>query len=122
MNVERKNLEQKEVIKIIENFPINPRYSEVIITLNTIETENELELSNSILDENQYVIAIGPMVKDLVPGEKVIINIEGMSVMTDIETEQGYSKIPQIKIDPLTVDGNVFTYLDDRKIKAKYNK
>lgn len=120
MNVERKNLGKKDVEKIVKTFPLQPRHNDVIITLNTIKTEGELELSDSILDETQYVIAVGPMVRDLEPGQKVNINIEGMSVMTEIETEGGYRKVPQIKIDPLVIDNNMFSYVDDRKIKSIY--
>jgi hypothetical protein len=119
---EKTNLSQKEVQKIAKSFPLKPRFNSVYITLNKVVSDDTLELEDNIMDEVQYIVAKGDRVTDLEVGDKVIVNLAQMTRMAEISTEQGYQKVPQIQIDPVQVDGQIYAFLDDRYIKAIDNR
>jgi len=99
-------------------FPIEPLFNKVIITLNNLEEDGELVLSNNVLSDIQYIIAKGPAVNQVNIGDKVIIDIEKLMVPVKIESTDAYSVQKQVKIDPIEVNGIVYAIVEDRVIKA----
>ena len=117
--MERKNINEIEVQEIIKDFQLEPRHGLVIITLNSEQADGGLILSDNVMSEVQYVIAVGSHVHDLKPGQKVVVDLEKLSVRTSsqYDTTQTTS---QIKIDPVFVNGQMFGYIDNRSIKSIY--
>jgi hypothetical protein len=66
-------------------------------------------------------MAVGPHVKDLVPGQKVALDIEKMLVYEQSETNS-HEKISRIKIKPIEVDGVVYALINDTVIDALDNR
>lgn len=118
------NVSKEEVLEIIKNFPIEPMFNKVIVTLNK---EEDIELSfkaETALDEVQYVIA--GQIKygnvEINPGDKVILDLKSMQKPVRVETTNAYETVYQIEVDPLFVDGKLFGVINDRSIKAKDNR
>lgn len=118
---ERENLNQEEVNSIITNFPLQPLFNSVYITVNKLEQDGNLVLSDNILSDVQYVIASGEhsVVK---PGQKILIDIEKMMVPVKQESTNSYETVMQVKVDLVEVDNKVFALINDRVIKAIDNR
>lgn len=113
MEEEIKNITQEEVLEVIKNFPIEPRERRVIISVNvdTYEDENDINLSDTSFSEIQYIIAVGDYVKDLDPGQKVILDVRKMM-----------DREGKIEIDPIEVNGRMYATIYDGSIKHKDNR
>ena len=118
------NFTQDTVLDIITDFPIDPLRNKVVITLNKELIEGTLDLSNGTMSEVQYVVAGEVNYRDKVvkPGQKVLLDIRGMMKVVRREVNNQYQEVEQIELDPLEVDGQVFAIIDDRFIKAVYNR
>ena len=103
-------------------FPVKPRFNKVIITLNKLEADGELVLSDNTLSEVQTVMAKGGSVLELEVNDTVIIDIEKMMVPVRSEDNNAYETQMQIKVDPIEVDGVIYAIIDDRLIKAVDNR
>jgi len=105
----------------IKEFPYEPIFNKVVITLNKEESIG-LDISENSLDESQYIIAgtvtYGDVV--IVPGDKVLLNLEALQVDVRTETNNAYETTKQVKIDPIFVDGRMYAIINDRVIRAKY--
>ena len=99
-------------------FPVKPRFNKVIITLNKLEADGDLVLSDNTLSEVQTVMAKGGSVLELEVGDIAIIDIEKMMVPVKSEDKNAYEMQMQIKVDPIEVDGIMYAIIDDRLIKA----
>jgi hypothetical protein len=120
---ERVNLTQDDVLEKIGSFAVKPLFNKAIVTLNSLEPDGNLVLSDNTLSDVQYVMAVGDTIfKQVVPGQKVIIDIEKMMVPVKQETTDQYQSVMQIKVDPIEVDGIVYAIIDDRMIKAIDNR
>ena len=97
---EIKNLNQEKVNKLVKTFPLQPLFNGVYITVNKMETDGNLVLSDNILSDEQYVIASGEhsVVKS---GQKILIDIEKMMVPVKTETSNAYETVMQVKVDLL---------------------
>jgi len=115
------NLTQDDVLGLITDFPVQPRHSKVIITINTEDVDGELVLESNSFSEVQYVMASGPHCLDLKPGQKVILDIEKMLVYEQSETNS-YEKISRIKIKPVEVDGKMYALVNDTVIDSIDNR
>lgn len=118
---ERVNLNQDDVLDLIGKFPLEPLFNGVYITVNKLEADGNLILSDNVLSDIQYVIAAGEhsVVK---PGQKVLIDIEKMMVPVKQESNNVYETVMQVKVDLVEVNGNIFALVNDRVIKAKDNR
>lgn len=117
---ELENLSYEEVLEVIKNFPLVPEGNRIVVTLNREVNEDELILDNNTLDEEQYVIAVGPMAeRNLQPGDRIILDLEKMVERVPLAHDQTQMS-SQIKIDPIEIDGKHFTFTSDRCYKAKY--
>jgi hypothetical protein len=117
---EIKHMTQEDVNAIVKNFPLQPTFNRVLITLNTDVEEDGLIISTAGLSETQYVVAKGPNCQFLA-GSKVLIDLDKLSVKRPSDTDQA-QMTTQIKIDPVQVDGVTYTFIEDRYIKAVDNR
>ena len=118
---ERRNLNQDDVLELIGKFPLEPLFNGVYITVNKLEQDGNLVLSDNILSDVQYVVAAGPH-SVVEAGQKVLIDIEKMMVPVKQESTNSYETVMQVKVDLVEVNGNVFALVTDRVIKAKDNR
>lgn len=111
-------MNKEKVQELIKDFPLQPMFGKVIITLNNLEADGKLVLSDNVLSDIQYVIAKGNSVREIELGQKVIIDIEKMMVPVKSESNNSYEMQMQVKIDPIQVDDNTFAIIEDRYIKC----
>jgi len=118
------NLTKENVMEAIKDFPLDPLFNKVIITLNNLEVDGNIVLSENVLSDVQYLVAgeITYRDKKIVPGDKVLIDIEKMMVSVGQESNNQFETQKQIKVDPVSVNGEVFAIIEDRFIKAKDNR
>lgn len=111
---------EEENAKCIEpKFKVQPSFNKVIVTLDLDKDQNQEDgvvLDETGLSETQTVMASGPhsLFKE---GQRVILDLEKMSVSRPSKTDQ-YKMNTSIKIDPITVDGVTYAFIEDRCIKA----
>ena len=105
----------------IKAFPFEPMFNKIIITLNTEEVDNNLVLSDNTMSETQIVMAKGSSVHNLEVGDKVLLDLDKMSVK-EVNPDNAYETISRIKIDPIMVDGVMYAIIEDRTVKDKYKK
>ena len=117
----RVNLNQDDVLDLIGKFPLEPLFNGVYMTVNKLEEDGGLVLSENILSDVQYVVAAGPH-SVVEAGQKVLIDIEKMMVPVKQESTNSYETVMKVKVDLVEVDGNVFALVNDRVIKAKDNR
>ncbi len=115
-----KNLDMDDVLDVMKDFPWEPSFNKVIITINMISEDGELQLSNTMIDEEQYVIAAGPFSKEhYPPGSKILLDLKRMAVR-DIDPNDQTQYISRIEVEPIEVNGIKYAIIEDRVIKAKY--
>ena len=117
-----RRISKEEALKLAENFPIKPRFNKIIVTLNNVEQDSKLQLSETTLSETQYIVAVGPMVNELEVGDRVLIDVEKMMVPVRKDTGDEINTVMQVKVDPIQVGQNTFAFLEDRLIKAIDNR
>ena len=117
-------LSKEDILNVINDFPIEPLFNKVIITLNNLEEDGELILSENVLSDKQYIVAGSFTFKDVTvsPGDEVLIDIEKMMSPVKTENTNAYEVKMQIKIDPIEVGDNTYAIIDDRLIKGKFKK
>ena len=118
--IEQSNFTQEEVLEIAKDFNIEPMFNKVIITLNKLEEDGNLVLSENMLSEEQYIVSKGDTVRGLEIGQKVIIDIERMMITVKSESVNAYEDVKQIKIEPILYNNTMFAIIEDRLLKAKY--
>lgn len=117
---ELKNYSKEEVAEIIKTMPLEPMFNKVFTTMNTVEPDGELVLSNDMLAEEQYVVAVGAMAaRSVEVGQMVVLDLEKMTVRAPLDYDQTQVD-RQIKIDPIFIEGKQFAIVNDNCIKAKY--
>lgn len=117
---ELRNYSKEEVLELIKTMPIEPMFNKVIITINRVEADGELVLTNDMLAEEQFVLAVGPMAaRSVSPGDRVILDLEKMTVRAPLDYDQTQVST-QIKIDPIYVGETQFAIVNDNCFKAKY--
>ncbi len=117
---EIKHMTQEDVNEVIEGFPLIPTFNKILITLNTDTEEDGLIISNTGLSETQYIVAKGTGCNFPV-GQKVIVDLEKLAVRKPSDTDQSQVTV-QLKVDPIEVDGVMYTLIEDRYIKALDNR
>ena len=108
-----------EVMEIAMTFPEQPTTSKLIITLNTEEEDGKFVLSNNVLSEVQYVIAVGPYVKEINTGDKIRIDIEKMMVH-EPNPNNTHETISTVKLSPINYNGITFALINDNLIKTVF--
>lgn len=119
---ELKNLDQDDVLDIFPTFPLKPRFNGVYITTNNLEEDGNIVLSDNILSDVQYVIAVGPIVTDIQPGQKVILDMEKMMKTVGHEGVNAYELLKEVNLDLVDINGVRFALVNDRVIKTIDNR
>lgn len=119
---EQRFLTQDDVLDLIgtdtQSFPYEPMFNKVIVTLNREIPDGNLILSDNMMSEEQFVVAVGPTAQ-VKAGQRVLLDLEKMMVSVKSADNDVYEVIKQIKIDPIEVDNTVFAIIEDRYIKCK---
>jgi len=104
----------EDIKEIASNFPYAPLFNRVYITLNKMDEDGDLVLSDNVLDDRQYIVAGGFEWKGVTiePGDLVLIDIEKLMVPVRQESTNAYETVMQVKIDPVEVDGQMFALVD----------
>ena len=113
------NLTWEEVVQIINEFPLEPMFNKVIVTLNKGVIEGTLDLSSNTVAEEQYIIAKGPNVHNLELGQKVLLDLDKL-MEKRTNPNNVYEEVGMLKFDPIMVDDIIYAILEDRFIKAKF--
>ncbi len=116
--IETLNVESGDVLEISNSFIYDVPNTKVVITLNTENVDGQLILSDNTMSEHQFVIAKGPMVNFVLPGDEILLDLDKMMVK-ELNPENSHETISKIKIDPLMFEGRMYGIIDDRLIKAK---
>lgn len=117
------NIKKEEVLELIKDFPLEPLFNKVIITLNTVEFDEGVELSHTVLSDVQYVLSKGGSVPSALKlGDKVIIDIEKLMVTVNDNNSNVEETSKRVKIDPVEVNGVQYAIIEDRVIKAIDNR
>ena len=117
---ERVNYTEKEVKDIIKSFPLVPTGDKLFITLNTEDVDGKLVLSDNVIAEDQYIIAVGDMAsRQFEEGEKVVIDIKRMTVKEYADHDQT-QVVTRVEVDTIEVEGKMFGVIFSKFVKAKY--
>jgi hypothetical protein len=117
--VERKDLSFEEVKNIINEFPLELFGNRVLITVNSEQT-GELTLTDNVLSEEQYVVAVGPMAERFVQaGDRVILDLDKLMSKKPVAHDQ-YQMEEVLDLKPFVVGENTFAMINDNQIKARY--
>jgi hypothetical protein len=119
---EQKNLTQDDVLDLMGKFPLEPMFNKVCITLNTLEADGNLILSDNMISDCQFIVAKGPMVNGVEIGQKVLIDIEKLMKPKGYEANNQYEEVREVQLDLIEVNGQRFAFVEDRVIKAKDNR
>lgn len=109
------NMTHDDVLDVITGFPVKPLGRRLLITLNMEETGSDLLLTDNAFAESQYVVAVGPNVRDFEAGAKIILDLEAM-----MEYERGPNdeRIGRIKVKPVTVNDKVYGMISESVVEA----
>ena len=115
---------------------IRPRYTTVITTADRYiedSTNNGIILDSNAtkgrIKWNQTVIAVGPMVRDLQPGDKVMLNPEAFAVRKyskgSVQNDMDNNPVTSYQVPVVTVEdeeGNPIEqlYIDENSIQYAY--
>lgn len=92
-----------------------PRGSRVITTMFNKPIDYDVVLEDDILDDEQFVVAVGPFVNDLEPGMKVRLDLDRLSVTLRDNNGEQYSKL---QVDPIMVGETICGLISESIIKT----
>jgi hypothetical protein len=119
MEVVKEKVGTKKTVTKNVSFPVVPLFNKLIITLDKLEVDGEVVLSDNILSENQRVMAIGShTAAGIQVGANVIVDIEKLMVPVQRNTTDSYETYKEIRLDLIEVDGIPYAIIEDRCIKA----
>lgn len=119
---EVENVLAEDVQELVKSFPLVPTRNRLVITVNTIsEDEDGLMLSQTQMDEEQYVIAAGSHVHEIMAGDKILLDMNKIMQYRP-NPENANEKIGYVEIDPIHVNDRVYAMINDTAIKAFYKK
>ena len=94
-------------------------FNKVVITLNTENTLDSLNLSDNAMSQFQYIIAKGPHCRDIEVGDKVRLDLDKM-LKKSTNPNNSHEDITTIQLDPIEFDGKIFAIIEDRLIKTRF--
>lgn len=110
----------EKVNELIELFPTRLRRGWVAITTNTTEFEDEDNLRTGLeLLPTQYVIAVGDLVKDFKPGDKVEINVDALFTQKRYSNNSDES-FAELNVKIKEVDNVELAIVDERIVEQIY--
>lgn len=114
------NLTQDDVLDLITEFPLQPMFRNLIITINNHEPDGNLILSNNSFSESQYVVAAGSH-SDIKPGQKVLLDVEKMMIYRE-HPENSHEKVAAVKLKTVEVDNMTFAIIPENYIDCLDNR
>lgn len=117
--MEQKNLTKEEVLKLMEDFPIQLRRGLIAITLNSTTFDETSLTEERSLNENQYILSVGDLVKDLKPGDLVGLNLSALTKVRRLMNNSDET-ISEIDIKTFDINGTVVGIVDERVIEYIY--
>lgn len=103
--------------EVIEKFNWKCRFTDVCISMNMVESEDELDLKQIEISNEQYVVSVGPHVTDIIVGDVVYVDLEKLSTQT--RSSRDMNEITySLNITPIPLEGDyAVTIINDRAIK-----
>jgi hypothetical protein len=115
----KENVTAYDALEISKEWLEQPMFNKVIITLNTENEFDSLDLSENAMSPFQYIIAKGPNCHNIEVGDKVRLDLDKMMSKT-INPNNTHEDFTSIKLDPIEFDGKVFAIIEDRLIKTRF--
>lgn len=115
----KENVTAYDALEISKEWLEQPMFNKVVITLNTENSLDSLDLSDNAMSQFQYIIAKGTHCRDIEIGDKVRLDLDKMLVKS-INPNNSHEDFSSIKIDPIEFDGKIFTIIEDRLIKTRF--
>lgn len=115
----KENITAYDALEISKEWLEQPMFGKVIITLNTENTLDGLDLSDNAMSQFQYIIAKGPNCHSVEVGDKVRLDLDKM-VEKQINPNNTHENLSSIKLDPIEFNGKIFAIIEDRLIKTRF--
>lgn len=115
----RENVTAYDALEISKEWLEQPMFNKVIITLNTENTLDGLDLSDNTMSQFQYIIAKGPNCHNIEVGDKVRLDLDKM-LKKSINPNNSHEDIATIQLDPIEFDNKIFAIIEDRLIKTRF--
>jgi len=115
----KENVTAYDALEISKEWLEQPMFNKVIITLNTENTLDELDLSDNAMSQFQYIIAKGKNVTSVELGDKVRLSLDKMT-SKKVNPNNSHEDITTIELDPIEFDGKIFAIIEDRLIKTRF--
>ena len=108
-----------DALEISKEWLEQPMFNKVVITLNTENTLDSLDLSDNAMSQFQYIIAKGSHCRDIEVGDKVRLDLDKM-MKKSLNPNNSHEDITTIQLDPIEFDGKIFAIIEDRLIKTRF--
>lgn len=115
----KRNLTAYDALEVSKEWLEQPMFNKVVVTLNTENSLDGLDLSDNAMSQFQYIIAKGTHVRDLEVGDKVRLDLEKMTERK-LNPNNSHEDMSTIKLDPIEFDGNIYAIIEDRLIKTRF--
>lgn len=115
----KENVTAYDALEISKEWLEQPMFNKVVITLNTENTLDSLDLSDNAMSQFQYIIAKGANVISVNVGDKVRLSLDKMT-SKKINPNNSHEDITTIELDPIEFDGKIFAIIEDRLIKTRF--
>ena len=115
----KENVTAYDALEISKEWLEQPMFNKVVITLNTENTLDSLDLSDNAMSQFQYIIAKGPHCRDIDVGDKVRLDLDKM-MKKSLNPNNSHEDITSIQLDPIEFDGKIFAIIEDRLIKTRF--
>ena len=115
----KENITAYDALEISKEWLEQPMFNKVVITLNTENSLDSLDLSDNAMSQFQYIIAKGPNCHNIEVGDKVRLDLDKMLVKS-INPNNSHEDFSSIKIDPIEFDGKIYAIIEDRLIKTRF--
>jgi hypothetical protein len=115
----KENVTAYDALEISKEWLEQPMFNKVVITLNTENSLDSLDLSENAMSQFQYIIAKGTHCRDIEVGDKVRLDLDKMLVKS-INPNNSHEDFSSIKLDPIEFDGKIFAIIEDRLIKTRF--
>lgn len=104
--------------KVVESIKWIPLNTDMIVSMNETEKEgDELNLSNSSIKQNQFVLAVGSMVREIKVGDEVLLDMDKLTYTTR-NSRDFDSPVIQLNMFPLeTEDGLEVACISSQAVK-----
>ena len=115
----KENVTAYDALEISKEWLEQPMFNKVVITLNTENSLDSLDLSDNAMSQFQYIIAKGTHCRDIEVGDKVRLDLDKM-MKKSLNPNNSHEDITSIQLDPIEFDGKIFAIIEDRLIKTRF--